>query len=63
MSRPIEHTYGRMDAENAKRCATMPAGEDGPVWMVNLMAYKKKAVYDGAEAEIGGWKANREIWM
>lgn len=37
--------YGQVDREYAIRLATTPPGEDGPVWMVNLMQYREVASY------------------
>jgi hypothetical protein len=50
--------YGQVDRDLARRFATTPPEQDGPVWMVNLMAYKPRAVYDGAEAELSGRDAD-----
>ena len=51
-------SYGQVDHDYALRLATTPAGEDGPIWMVNLMAYRARAVYDGAESEVSGREAD-----
>lgn len=51
--------YGRIDPDYAKRLATTPAADDGPVWMVNLMAYRARADYeDGRSASITGREAD-----
>lgn len=49
--------YGQVDTDYAGRLAGAP-DEDGPVWMVNLMAYRPRAVYDGAEADVSGREAD-----
>ena len=58
MTQPLAHSYGQMDAAYAARGRNLAPEEDGHVWMVNLMAYKKKAVYEGVEAEIDGKEAD-----
>lgn len=51
--------YGTIDRDFAVRLATTPPDEDGPVYMVNLMHYRDKAVYDGVESdEISGRDAD-----
>lgn len=50
--------YGRVDRDYGRRLATTPPDEDGPIWMVNLMAYRERAVYDGAESEVSGREAD-----
>lgn len=40
--------YGKIDYDYARRLASTPADEDGPVWMVNLMKYREVADYAGA---------------
>ena len=50
--------YGRVDREYAMRLASTRPDEDGPIWMVNLMAYRERAVYDGRESEISGREAD-----
>jgi len=37
--------YGTVDRDYGMRLATTPRSEDGPIWMVNLMAYRKVADY------------------
>lgn len=50
--------YGTIDPEYARRLATTSADEDGPVWMVNLVAYRERADYaDGAESGLSGAEA------
>ncbi len=51
--------YGEIDYDYAKRLATTPAGEDGPVWMVNLMKYREVADYgDVKVSAISGREAD-----
>ncbi len=38
-------SYGTIDAAYAGRLAAMTPDEDGPIWMVNLMRYRDRAVY------------------
>ena len=42
--------YGTVDLAYVADLATTPPGDDGPVWMVNLMSYRDRAVYDGVES-------------
>jgi hypothetical protein len=54
-------SYGTIDLEYAARLASTPPDEDGPVWMVNLMSYRERAVYadgDAAAAEVSGREAD-----
>lgn len=41
--------FGEIDYEYATRLATTPPEEDGPIWMVNFMRYKKRADYGGQD--------------
>jgi hypothetical protein len=51
--------YGTLDREYARRLATTPPDEDGPVWMVNLMKYRANAQYaDGRASSISGLQAD-----
>jgi hypothetical protein len=50
--------YGHIDRDYALRLASTPPGDDGPVWMVNLMSYRDAAVYDGEETGISGREAD-----
>jgi hypothetical protein len=51
--------YGTVDRDYGMRLATTPPGEDGPVWMVNLMKYREVADYaDGRESTISGRDAD-----
>jgi hypothetical protein len=53
--------YGRIDQEYARRLATTPPDEDGPVWMVNLMKYRDVADYgDAGGPAISGREADDE---
>jgi len=51
--------YGSIDVDYATHLATIPEADDGPIWMVNFMRYKKAADY-GAEGgeEISGKEAD-----
>jgi hypothetical protein len=44
----LQVRYGQVDRGYAKRLATTPPEEDGPVWMVNLMKYRDVADYGEA---------------
>jgi hypothetical protein len=51
--------YGIVDEQYARRLATTPPDEDGPVWMVNLMKYRPVADYaDGRESPLTGEQAD-----
>jgi hypothetical protein len=51
--------YGTIDSDYARRLATTPADEDGPVWMVNLMKYRARADYaDRRQASVSGREAD-----
>ena len=57
--------YGTVDTDYGMRLATTPRSEDGPIWMVNLMAYRKVADYgvgnaSGIDPENGGTVSGRE---
>ena len=59
MSVPESVRYGQIDHDYATRLATTPAGDDGPVWMVNLMSYRDAADYgQRAEPTISGREAD-----
>ncbi|HEY5108355.1 MAG TPA: hypothetical protein VII96_01960 [Acidimicrobiales bacterium] len=52
-------SYGTIDTEYARRLASVAPEEDGPIWMVNLMRYRDRAVYaDGRETELTGREAD-----
>ena len=50
--------YGQVDRDFAMTLAGTPPEDDGPIWMVNLMAYRERALYDGEEADISGRDAD-----
>ena len=58
MSARITPSYGQVDHEFVDRLETLAPEEDGPVWMVNLMAHRDRAVYDGAESDLSGRQAD-----
>ncbi len=52
-------TYASIDHDYAARLQAAEPDDDGPVWMVNLMAYKERAVYaDGRPTELTGMEAD-----
>ncbi len=52
-------SYGTVDPAYAQRLATIPSEDDGPVWMVNLMDYRNRAVYpDGTDHGLSGREAD-----
>jgi uncharacterized protein (DUF1330 family) len=51
--------YGTIDQSYARRLATTPPDEDGPVWMTNLMRYRDRADYaDGRTSTVTGQEAD-----
>lgn len=59
MASPASPRYGTVDREYARRLATTPPEDDGPVWMVNLLSYRERADYaDGRESTISGREAD-----
>jgi len=53
--------YGQIDRDYAARLASTAPADDGPVWMVNLMHYKQRAVYaDGRPTTLSGRQADDE---
>lgn len=51
--------YGQIDRDYGKRLATSDPEADGPVYMLNLMKYRERAVYDGGEtADVTGREAD-----
>ena len=53
--------YGQIDHDYGIRLATTPPGDDGPVWMINLMSYREHAEYaDGRETDLTGREADDE---
>ncbi len=52
-------SYGEIDTDYAITLATTEPGDDGPVYMVNLMAYKERAEYaDGRDTTLSGREAD-----
>jgi hypothetical protein len=52
-------SYGTIDEAYAARLATVGPADDGPVWMVNLMRYRERAVYaDGRDTDLSGREAD-----
>ena len=52
-------SYGTIDGEYARRMGAVAPEDDGPVWMVNLMRYRDRAVYaDGRGADLTGREAD-----
>jgi hypothetical protein len=50
--------YGQVDRDYAVRLASTPPGDDGPVWMVNLMKYRDTADYGDGSSTISGREAD-----
>lgn len=52
-------SYGTPDRDYAKRLATTPPDDDGPILMVNLMKYRERAAYgDGSDGGATGREAD-----
>ncbi len=52
---PATTRYGTIDTDYAGRLATTPPGDDGPIWMLNLMSYRDRADdADGRDTDISG---------
>ena len=51
--------YGTVDRDLATRFAMMPPEDDGPIWMVNLMAHRERADYGDGASEVSGEEADR----
>ena len=52
-------SYGTISHEYARRLATVGPEDDGPIWMVNLMRYRDRAVYaDGRASDLTGRQAD-----
>ena len=51
--------YGTVDMDLATRFATTEPADDGPIWMVNLMAHRERADYGDGAGEITGEEADR----
>jgi hypothetical protein len=50
--------YGTIDFAYGAHLATIAPERDGPIWMVNLMRYKKSATYDGTSSDLSGREAD-----
>ncbi len=51
--------YAAIDYDYAARLAAVAPEDDGPVWMINLMAYKERATYaDGRASQLTGMEAD-----
>ena len=51
--------YASIDYDYAARLARVAPDDDGPVWMINLMAYKERAEYaDGRPTQLTGMEAD-----
>lgn len=51
--------YGTLDRQLARQLMAVPADQDGPFWMLNLMRYRPLAVYeDGRQTELTGQQAD-----
>ena len=54
-------SYGIIDRDYGLRLATRSPDDDGPIWMVNLMRYRERAVYsDGSDGGRSGREADDE---
>ncbi len=52
-------SYGTIDRDYVARLEALAPEDDGPVWMVNLMRYRERALYaDGRPDEITGREAD-----
>jgi len=51
--------YGTIDRDLARRFATWPPEDDGPIWMVNLMAHREVADYGSDDTAVSGVEADR----
>lgn len=59
LNRGVEHPYGVADTDYAIRMIKMKPEQDGPVFMVNFMNYKKEADYgDNGEKGVSGREAD-----
>jgi hypothetical protein len=51
--------FGTIDFDYGTHLATVDEDADGPIWMVNFMRYREKAIYaDGRESDISGREAD-----
>src|SRR5687768_9246359 len=46
--------YGTVDVDLARRFATTAPEDDGPIWMVNLMAHRERADYGDGASDLSG---------
>jgi hypothetical protein len=54
-------SYGIVDRDYGLHLATRSPDDDGPIWMVNLMRYRERAVYaDGSDEGRSGREADDE---
>lgn len=52
-------SYGDIDTDYVRRMAGVDPDQDGPLWMVNLMKYRDRAVYaDGRQSDLTGRQAD-----
>ena len=52
-------SYGTIDRDYAEQLASVAPEDDGPIWMVNLMRYRDRAVYaDGRDTDLTGREAD-----
>ena len=52
-------SYGTIDRDFAEQLASVAPEDDGPVWMVNLMRYRGRAIYaDGRDSDLTGREAD-----
>jgi hypothetical protein len=59
MANQLEYPFGTINTETAGRWLRLAPGDDGAVWMLNLMKYKPVADYgDGTESTISGREAD-----
>ena len=59
LDKGVRHPYGKADVKYAVRMMQLPPEEDGPVFMVNFMHYKKEADYgDSGEKGVSGREAD-----
>ncbi len=61
MADGIKRTYGTVNLDTIKRWFKMEPAEDSYVWMINLMKYKARALYeDGTDGGRSGMEADDE---
>jgi hypothetical protein len=54
--------YGTVDKDLAMRFATTAPDEDGPIWMVNLMAHRERADYGDGGGTVTGDEADQRYF-